>query len=251
MKKLDHKTVLITGALSGIGKACAIAAAKEGANLALIDLSPDANTLAEIRTHNQAAIYIPCNVTDFEGMRRAVAETIKMFGGLDVALNNAGIAGIASRIGDMEESAWLEVTGVNLNGVFNGMRHQLAAMVLQKSGNIVNMSSILGQVGFSNSAHYVAAKHAVIGLTRATALEYADSGIRINAICPGFTDTPMLSNSGINNNQAIHDMLVNMHPMKRFATSEEIARGFIFLACPDSSFITGSTLAIDGGYLAQ
>ncbi len=252
MKKLENKTVFITGGLSGIGKACAIAAAKEGANVAVADIesSHTEAVMAEIRKENAKAIFTPCDVSDFAQVQSAVEKVVSTFGTLDVALNNAGIGGEPHKVGDMTESAWLKVIGINLNGVFNGMKHELMQMSKQKKGVIVNMSSILGRVGFATSAHYVAAKHGVIGLTQTAALEYATEGIRINAICPAFIDTPLLTNGGISEG-AVKQQIVNLHPMKRFGTSEEIASGFIFLACDDSSFMTGTALEIDGGYLAQ
>jgi NAD(P)-dependent dehydrogenase (short-subunit alcohol dehydrogenase family) len=131
------------------------------------------------------------------------------------------------------------------------MHHELAQMAKQKSGVIINMSSILGKVGFANSAHYVAAKHGVIGLTQTAALEYATEGIRINAICPGFIETPLLTKGGISDNKEVKQMIVNLHPLKRLGQSEEIANGFIFLASNESSFMTGTAIEIDGGYLAQ
>jgi NAD(P)-dependent dehydrogenase (short-subunit alcohol dehydrogenase family) len=170
---------------------------------------------------------------------------------LDVALNNAGIGGESNKVGDMTEQAWLKVIGVNLNGVFNCMKHELTQMSKQKKGVIVNMSSILGKVGFANSSHYVAAKHGIIGLTQTAALEYAPEGIRINAICPGFIETPLLTNAGIAENTDIQKYIIGLHPMKRLGKSEEVATGFIFLVSDESSFITGTTLEIDGGYLAQ
>lgn len=252
MKKLENKTVFITGGLSGIGKACAIAAAKEGANVAVADIESGHTeaVMAEIRKENAKAIFTPCDVSDFAQVQSAVEKVVSTFGTLDVALNNAGIGGEPHKVGDMTESAWLKVIGINLNGVFNGMKHELMQMSKQKKGVIVNMSSILGRVGFATSAHYVAAKHGVIGLTQTAALEYATEGIRINAICPAFIDTPLLTNGGISEG-AVKQQIVNLHPMKRFGTSEEIASGFIFLACDDSSFMTGTALEIDGGYLAQ
>ena len=138
-----------------------------------------------------------------------------------------------------------------MNGVFNCMKHELTQMSKQKKGVIINMASILGKVGFANSAHYVASKHGVIGLTQSAALEYAAEGIRINSICPGFIETPLLINSGIAENSDIQKSIIGLHPMKRLGTPEEIASGFIFLALDNSSFITGTALEIDGGYLAQ
>lgn len=253
MKKLENKTVFITGGLSGIGKACAIAAAKEGANIAIADMK-SANTdkaMEEIRKENPKAIFIDCDVSDFTHVQTTIEKVVSTFGSLDVALNNAGIGGEANKVGDMTEQAWLKVIGVNLNGVFNGMKHELTQMAKQKKGVIVNMASILGKVGFATSSHYVAAKHGVIGLTQTAALEYAEQGIRINAICPGFIETPLLTNAGISDNTEIKQHIIDLHPMKRLGTSDEIAKGFIFLACDESSFVSGTTLEIDGGYLAE
>jgi NAD(P)-dependent dehydrogenase (short-subunit alcohol dehydrogenase family) len=131
------------------------------------------------------------------------------------------------------------------------MRFELVQMAKLKQGVIINMSSILGKVGFANSAHYVAAKHGVIGLTQTAALEYAQQGIRVNAICPGFITTPLLDKAGINKDIELHDYIENLHPMKRLGIADEVAKAFMFLATDESSFITGITLDVDGGYLAQ
>ncbi len=253
MKKLQNKTVFITGGLSGIGKACAIAAAKEGANIAIADLKSNTSEIVmdEIKKENSRAIFIECDVSVFANVQAAIEKVVATFGTLDVALNNAGIGGESNKIGDMTESQWLKVIGVNLNGVFNCMKHELLQMTKQKQGIIVNMASILGKVGLAHSGHYVAAKHGVIGLTQTAAIEYAHEMIRINAICPGFIDTPLLEKGGIGGNPEMKQHLISLHPMKRFGESEEIASGFIFLACNDSSFMTGATLEIDGGYLAK
>ncbi len=252
MKKLEKKTVFITGGLSGIGKACAIAAANEGANIIVADKKSDNSDKAiqEIVNENPKAIFIECDVSKFEQVQAAIQKTISVFKTLDVALNNAGVGGESSKVGDMTEQAWLKVIGVNLNGVFNCMKHELAQMAKQKSGVIVNMSSILGKVGFATSSHYVAAKHGVIGLTQTAALEYATEGIRINAICPGFVDTPLLTKGGISDHAEVKQHIIDLHPMKRLGRAEEIANGFIFLASTESSFISGTALEIDGGYLA-
>ncbi len=253
MKKLDGKIVFITGGLSGIGKACAIAAAKQGANVVIADSKPAVTdtTMAEIKKENPLAIFIECDVSVFAQVQAAIGKVVQTFGTLDVALNNAGIGGEPSKVGDMTEQAWLKVIGVNLNGVFNCMKHELAQMSKQKKGVIVNMASILGKVGFATSSHYVAAKHGVIGLTQTAALEYATEGIRINAICLGFIDTPLLAKGGITDHPEVKQHIVDLHPMKRLGKSEEIANGFIFLACDESSFVSGTALEIDGGYLAQ
>ncbi len=249
MKKLENKTVFITGGISGIGKACAIAAAKEGANIVIADMKSDAilDAMNEIKKENPKALFIECDVSVFEQVKITIEKVISTFGTIDIALNNAGIGGEANKVGDMTSEAWLNVIGVNLTGVFNCMKFELSQMEKQKKGVIINISSILGKVGFPASSHYVAAKHGVIGLTQTAALEYATHGIRINAICPGFIDTPLLSK--INDEDIQH--IIDLHPMKRLGESEEIANGFIFLASDDSLFITGTTIEIDGGYLAQ
>ncbi len=253
MEKLKDKVVFITGGLSGIGKACALASAQEGARLAIADMP---STLAEsakdeIRKVNPEALFLDCDVSNFSAVSSAIDKVANTLGSLDVALNNAGIGGASHKVGEMTEEAWLSVIGINLNGVFNCMRHELAQMSKQKSGTIVNMASILGKVGFATSSHYAAAKHGVIGLTQTAALEYAEEGIRINALCPGFIDTPLLTKGGITDHPEVKQHIVSLHPMKRLGKSEEIASAFIFLATSGSSFITGTALEVDGGYLSQ
>ena len=253
MKKLENKTVFITGGLSGIGKACAIAAAKEGANIAIADRETATNIKAmdEIKKEQPKAIFIECNVSVYMQVEAAIQKVISTFSTLDVALNNAGIGGKPGKISEMDEQSWLKVIGIDLTGVFYCMKHELIQMEKQKKGVIVNMSSISGKVGFAKSAHYVTAKHGLIGLTKTAALEYATEGIRVNVICPGFIDTPLLTKLDFNNNPDRKQLILDKHPMNRLGTSAEIANGFIFLACDDSSFITGTALNIDGGYLAQ
>ena len=253
MKKLENKTVFITGGLSGIGKACAIAAASEGANVVVADIKSVAidETMKDLKAENEKSIFIECDVVSSEQIKNAISTVIQTFGTIDVALNNAGVPCESQRIGDMSEEDWNYNIHVNLTGIFNCMRYELSQMVLQKSGNIINMSSVLGYVGFANAAAYVAAKHGVIGLTKTAALEYASDGIRVNAICPGFINTPMLTKNGINDDDKTKQRIIGLHPLNRFGTAEEIAKGFIFLASDDSSFTTGTSLRIDGGYLAQ
>ncbi|MDR3705709.1 MAG: SDR family oxidoreductase [Paludibacteraceae bacterium] len=253
MKNLQNKTVFITGGLSGIGKACAIAAAKEGANLAIADRETATNiaTMDELKELQPNAIFIECNVVVFAQVKAAIEKTVSTFGTLDVALNNAGIGGKPSKIGDMEEIDWLKVIGIDLTGIFNCMKHELAQMAKQQKGVIINISSISGEVGFARSAHYVAAKHGIIGLSQTAALEYATEGIRVNVICPGFIETPLLNKLDLNNCPDLKQHILDAHPMHRLGKPDEIACGFIFLASDDSSFVTGTTLNIDGGYLAQ
>lgn len=251
MKKLENKTVFITGGISGIGKACAIAAAKKGANVVIADLKSDhtSNVMDELKSINPKATFVECDVSAFKQVEDAVHQTISIFSTIDIALNNAGIFGETNKVEDMSQEAWLKVISVNLSGVFYCMKHELIQMSKQNKGVIINVSSIYGKVGFANSSHYVAAKHGVIGLTKTAALEYAKEGIRINAICPGIIETPLLTKAGITENTAAKNRFLSLHPMGRLGIPEEIASGFIFLASEDSSFMTGTTLEIDGGYL--
>ena len=197
------------------------------------------------------SIFVECDVAADEQIARVMATVVEKFGSLDVALNNAGVAGESKHLADTTEEEWNYVIRVNLTGIFSCMKHELICMTKQKRGVIVNMSSILGKVGFSGAAAYVAAKHGVIGLTQTAALEYASVNIRVNAICPGFIDTPMLNKEGINDEGKSKQSVISLHPINRLGTAEEIAKSFIFLASEDSSFITGSSLNVDGGYLAQ
>ena len=239
--------------MSGIGKACAIAAAYEGAAIVIADRERGENIKAmeEIKAIQPEALFIECNVSIFEQVKMAVELTVDTFGSIDVALNTAGIGGKPGRISDMEVRDWLSVINIDLTGVFYCMKQELIHMLKQKNGVIVNMSSISGKVGYAKSAHYVAAKHGLVGLTKAAALEYATDGIRINVICPGFIDTPLLTKLDLNNNPDKKKVIIDKHPMNRLGTAAEIAKGFIFLATDDSSFVTGAALNIDGGFLAQ
>jgi len=253
MKKLENKTVFVTGGLSGIGRACAVAAAEEGANVVVADIKSVAldEAMREITAESPKSIFVECDVKAKDQIESAVAQVVEKFGSIDVALNNAGVPGESKRLGELTEEEWNYVIHVNLTGIFNCMRAELGYMVKQKGGVIVNMSSVLGKAGFSTSSAYVAAKHGVIGITKAAALEYALDGIRINAICPGFINTPMLTKEGINEDEKVKQRIIGLHPMNRLGTAVEIAKSFIFLATDDSSFITGSSLDVDGGYLAQ
>ncbi|CAN5443243.1 SDR family oxidoreductase [soil metagenome] len=253
MKTLENKTVFITGGLSGIGKASAVAAAREGANVVVVDIKSINydSAMAEITAENEKSIFLECDVTQSDQIAAVINTTIEKFGKLDVALNNAGIGGGGDRIADTTEDEWNSVIHLNLTSVFNCMRYDLKQMSSQKNGVIINMSSILGKVGYVNSGGYVASKHGIIGLTQTAALEYAGEGIRVNAICPGFIETPLLTKGGITDNEKMKRDIMELHALKRFGKPEEVAKAFIFLASADSSFITGTALEIDGGFLAQ
>lgn len=246
---LKDKTAIITGAGSGIGEAIALLFARNGARVVLADLHErDAERVAaRIITEGGHALSLGVDVSRPDDCEGLVRRTLRDFGQLDVAVNNAGIGGAAAPVGEYPVEEWDKVMGVNLRGVFLCMRHQLPAMHGQ-GGSIINIASILGKVGFPLSAAYVAAKHGVVGLTENAALEYATAGIRVNAVGPGFIRTPLLDK---NLCPAQLEGIAAMHPMKRLGTAEEVAELVLWLASDKASFVTGAYFPVDGGYLAQ
>lgn len=245
MKRFENKVAFITGANSGIGLACALAIASEGANVMLSDLHVDPELLKKFEKLPGKAAFIKCDVSSHEEVKEAVAYTIKTFGRIDIALNNAGI-GDAKPTHEKTIEEWSRVININLNGVFYCMKYQLEEMIKQGSGNIINVSSILGKIGDAGAAAYSAAKHGVLGLTKSAAIDYGEKNIRVNAIGPAYIETPLLS--GLD--QEVKKNLVQRHAMKRLGTSEEVAKVFLFLASEDSSFMTGDYIPVDGGYLS-
>lgn len=249
MEQLQNKVAIITGAGSGIGKATAVLFANEGAKVVVSDIS-EANgnsAVEEIRKSGGEAFFIRADSSSPGDNETLVKQTIKQFGALDIAVNNAGIGGPLNVTGEYPIEGWQKVIDINLSGVFYGLRYQIPAL-LERGGSIVNVASILGMAGAKASPAYVAAKHGVVGLTKAAALEYADKNIRINAIGPGYIKTPLVTNSL---DETALDALIGLHPMGRLGESEEIAELILWLASPKASFVTGAYYAADGGYLAQ
>lgn len=251
MKLLENKVALVTGAGSGIGRAIATKFAEEGAKVVVSDVDePGAReTVARIETGRGVSLFVKADVSRAAECESVVERTVKRFGGLDVAVNNAGIGGPLMPVGEYPLDGWEKVIGINLNGVFYGMRYQIPAMRQGKrGGSIINMGSILSAVGFRGSAAYVSAKHGLHGLTQNAALEYGPEKIRVNTIAPGFIKTPLVDKSLTP--EALK-ALEGMHALGRLGDPDEVAELALWLASDKSSFMTGAYLPIDGGYLAQ
>lgn len=249
-RTFDGKVAIVTGAASGIGAAIARELATGGAEVIVADLvASDAESVAsDIRAGGGKAHAFAVDVADATAVERMVDFAVTKGGGLHLAVNNAGIGGPAELTGDYPLDGWRKVIDVNLNGVFYGMKYEIAAMLKSGGGSIVNMSSILGSVGFATACAYVSAKHALIGLTKTAGMEYAAQGVRINAVGPAFIDTPLLSK---NLDQAVLDQLASLHPMGRIGRSEEVSALTYFLLSDRASFITGSYHLVDGGYTSR
>lgn len=250
MKSLENKIAIITGAGSGIGKAISLLYAKEGAKIVVSDIDDRGGneTVSEVKEKGGEAIFVKADTSKSDDSKSLVEQAVKQFGSVHIAVNNAGIGGPLSPVGEYPIDGWDKVIAINLSGVFYGMHYQIPAILKSGGGSIVNMASILGKVGTKGSAAYVAAKHGVIGLTEAAALEYADRKIRINSIGPGYILTPLLTNSL---DDAAMKALVSLHPVGRLGTSQEVAEMALWLNSDKASFVTGSYYNVDGGYLAQ
>ncbi|PIJ60973.1 SDR family NAD(P)-dependent oxidoreductase [Mesotoga sp. H07.pep.5.3] len=253
MKRFEGKIVMISGGSSGIGAETAIAFAEEGAKVVITDVNEEkGRKLAEeINESGGTAVFMKHNVADAKQTKEIINKIVEKFGKLDVAFNNAGIAGPSLPISEYPEEDWERVISINLLGVYYGMKYQIQQMLKQGGGAIVNNSSILGKVGFNNASAYVAAKHAVVGLTKAAALEYASKNIRINAVNPAFIKTPLIENAGMKEGTEMYDMLVGLHPIGRLGNPREVANAVLFLSSEDASFVHGESLMVDGGYTAK
>lgn len=244
------KVAIVTGGGSGIGEACVQKLAESGASIIVADVDEEnGERVAEsVNSKDGNATFIYADVSNPKSVEEMVNKTIETYAQLDIAVNNAGIGGDQSMVGDYSINSWQQVIDINLNGVFYCMRYQIPQMLKQSGGAIVNMASILGTVGFATSSAYVAAKHGVVGLTKSAALEYSAQGVRVNAVGPGFIKTPLLE---ANLDEETTAMLVERHPIGRMGEADEVADLVTFLCSAQASFITGSYYTIDGAYTAQ
>jgi NAD(P)-dependent dehydrogenase (short-subunit alcohol dehydrogenase family) len=248
-KKFEGKIALVTGGGSGIGKAVALALGAKGAKVVVNDLKLEVAQLVadEIIKEGGKAFAVAGNVGKPEDVKAAVDTAVKKFGGLNLAVNNAGIGGPLGPLVDIDIPGYLNLMDINLHSVFYGLHYEIPEIIKTGGGAIVNTSSILGLVGTDSAFPYVAAKHGVSGMTKAAALQYAKQGVRINSIHPGYIDTPLLSSLP----KDARASLVGLHPIGRLGTAEEVANLVLFLLSDDASFITGSQYVVDGGYTAQ
>lgn len=252
MAMLSGKIILVTGGASGIGEAAAKLFASEGASVVVADMSEESgvSTCRDIEDSGGTCHFVRTNVTVDAEVRNLVSETVRKFGRLDGAFNNAGVEQSWRRLHELDEGEWHRVLDINLTGIFLCMKHEIAAMLSNKAGSIVNTSSSFGQTAVPYSSDYTASKHGVLGLSRAAACDYAKDGIRVNALMPGLTRTPM--GDRVPELPELHAMFSNflgILPMARLAEPREIAQGAAWLLSDAASFVTGIGLPVDGGYL--
>lgn len=245
MGKLDNKVAIITGGASGIGAATARLFVSEGAKVVLVDLNEEKGKAfeQELKAAQAEALFVKANIISEEEVAGVFQQTKDAFGRVDIVFNNAGI-GRVQPTHELEYAEWRNTVSVDLDGVFLVAREAIRAMLASGGGTIVNTASMYGWVGSPGSAAYNAAKGGVVNLTRSLALEYAEKNIRVNALCPGFIDTPIIPEES-------KQALSAMTPMKRLGQAEEMAKAVLFMASDDSSFMTGGSLIVDGGYTAQ
>lgn len=253
MKGIVGKGALITGAASGIGKAAAFVFAREGARVTLVDINGHGveDTARAVRAAGGEATAVQADVSYSEGVARAMQVAQEVYGPVLLAFNNAGVEGAFSPLVEHPDDEFDRTMRINLKGIWLCMKAQIPPMVERRSGNIVNMASALGMVGTLNQPAYVASKHAVVGLTKAVALEYVDKGIRVNCVCPGLIATPLVLDRAIKGDPELEKLWLASEPIGRFGTPEEVAEAALWLCSDAASFVTGSALTVDGGYLAR
>lgn len=248
---MHGKVALVTGAGSGIGQATAILFAREGANVVVSDVNEQGGkkTVECIKSAGGEATFIRADVSSSADVEMLIKTTIHIYGRLDYACNNAGIGGAQNLTADYSETDWNQLIGINLTGVWLCMKYEIPELLKVGGGAIVNMSSILGLVGFAGAPAYVAAKHGVIGLTKTAALEYSAQNIRVTAVCPAFIQTPMVEKAITDTD--VLQMLAEMHPIKRMGKPEEVAELVVWLCSDKASFVMGNAILVDGGFVAQ
>jgi NAD(P)-dependent dehydrogenase (short-subunit alcohol dehydrogenase family) len=250
-KPLEGKIALVTGASSGIGRATALVFAREGAKVIVADLDEKGGqeTIARVKAVGSEAIFVKTDVSRAMDVEALVRKTLEAYGRLNCAVNNAGTANEWGLLHEASEETWDHVIHINLKGVWLCMKYEIPPMLKQGGGVIVNISSIMGLVGHIHKPIYAASKHGVIGLTKSAALQYAKSGIRVNAVCPGWIRTPITE--GRLNDPESRERMIATIPLGRVGSPEEVAEAVVWLCSEAASFVTGHTLLVDGGFMAQ
>ena len=254
--RLDQKVALITGGASGIGRAAALAFAREGAKVVVADvaIAGGEETVQMIQAAGGTAIFVKADVSQGNEVERMVKQGVETYGRLDCAFNNAGIQGDLAQTAECSEENWQRIIAINLTGVWLCMKHEIPFMLKQGCGAIVNTASNFGLVGSNGMPAYAASKHGVVGLSKTAALEYAKAGIRVNAVCPGPTQTPLVDQV-LRQQPQLADQIVEAitarEPVGRMGQPEEIAEAVVWLCSDAASFVTGVALAVDGGFVAQ
>ncbi|MBM4462289.1 MAG: SDR family oxidoreductase [Chloroflexi bacterium] len=250
--RLEGKVAVVTGGSSGIGRSTALAFAREGTRVVVADVSTDGGkeTVQMIKDNGGDAIFVKTDVTQADEVQALVAKAVEAYGRIDFAFNNAGVEGEVASMTTCTEENWEHVVNTNLKSVWLCMKYEILQMLKQGGGAIVNTASVYGLVGGGPNPAYVSSKHGVVGLTKAAALECAQSGIRVNAVCPGVIYTPMVKRL-MDDYPAMEQIAKDMHPMARLGTPEEIAQAVVWLCSDAASFVTGHPLAVDGGLVAR
>jgi NAD(P)-dependent dehydrogenase (short-subunit alcohol dehydrogenase family) len=252
--RVNGKVALVTGGASGIGRATAFSFARQGAKLIIADMNAEGGqqTVHMITENGGEATFVQVDVSKAIEVEAMISKAVETYGRLDCAHNNAGIGSRPrAPLHECTEETWDRVLAINLKSVWLCMKYEIIQMLKQGSGTIVNTASIMGLVGsWSGTAAYNASKHGVVGLTKTAALEYATAGIRVNAICPGYIQTPLIEEA-LTSNPALEAQIVARHPVGRMGKPEEIAEAVVWLCSDAASFVTGHTMTADGGYVAQ
>lgn len=256
MESVNGLTAMVTGAGAGIGRATALAFAEDGAKVVVSDINTEGGkeTVDLIEKAGGTAIFVAADISKPADVKMLIDKTVETYGKIDCAVNNAGIEGQIRPFTQQAEDNFDAIINVNLKGTFLCLQAEIDAMAKSGGGAIVNLASVAGLIGFAGLSPYVASKHGVVGLTKNAALEYAQSGIRVNAVCPGGIDTRMLDSlaeQATSGTQTSSEMMDQLHPMGRIGTPEEVANLIVWLCSPNASFMTGAAIPIDGGYVAQ
>lgn len=250
---MKDSVALVTGAADGIGKSTAIEFSRRGTRTVICDVQEEKlhEVARAIEDEGGSVMCVRADISKPKEVEEMIRRTLDAYGQLDIACNNAGISGDLAETVDYTLEGWDKVMNVNLRGQFLCMKYELPGMLERGKGSIINISSILGKVGFAQAPAYTAAKHGLIGLTKTAALEYSGRGVRINAICPAFIVTPMLEKAGITTDEEASQQAISLHPIGRMGQPEEVAKAIVWLASDEASFVTGHSLLVDGGYTAR